>query len=220
MSSATSPQTFQELGLKPWLIQALRAVAITAPTEIQRACIPPALAGRAVIGGAKTGSGKTATFALPILQELSDDPYGVFAVILTPTRELAFQIAEQFDVLGKGVSLRTCICVGGLDMTQQALELAQRPHIIVATPGRLADHIQSSAEAVHLSRTRYLVLDEADRLLQPTFAPELEVIMDQLPKKRKTMLFTATITDSILAIRDAPPPKGQEPPFFYQCATE
>ncbi|KAJ2016853.1 putative RNA helicase, partial [Coemansia sp. S610] len=185
---------FRELGLDQWLVDSLGAMAITQPTEIQRACIKPTLEGRDIIGGAKTGSGKTAAFALPILQKLSEDPYGVFALVLTPTRELAYQIADQFNVLGKGVNIKVTVAIGGVDMMTQALELARRPHIVVATPGRLADHIESSSNAIHFQRVRYLVLDEADRLLTDTFAPDLAVIMDAIPRRRQTLLFTATMT--------------------------
>lgn len=106
--------SFTDIGLEDWLKDTLKAMAIKEPTEIQRACIPRILAGKDVIGGAKTGSGKTAAFALPILQKLSEDPYGVFALVLTPTRELAFQIAEQFRVLGKGMGVKECVVVGGM----------------------------------------------------------------------------------------------------------
>ncbi|KAJ1959965.1 putative RNA helicase, partial [Dipsacomyces acuminosporus] len=179
--------TFSELDLDQWLVDSLKAMAITRPTEIQRACIKHILAGRDVIGGAKTGSGKTAAFALPILQKLSEDPYGVYALVLTPTRELAYQIAEQFNVLGKGVNIKVSVVIGGMDMVAQALELSRRPHVVVATPGRLADHIQSSANAIHFQRVKYLVMDEADRLLTDTFAPDLAVIMDSIPKQRQTL---------------------------------
>ncbi|KAJ2477420.1 putative RNA helicase [Coemansia sp. RSA 2131] len=207
--------TFSALGLDSWLTSTLSAMSIHEPTEIQRACIGPILAGRDVIGGANTGSGKTAAFALPILQALAEDPFGVFAVVLTPTRELAVQIGEQFGVLGKGVNIKVTVAIGGVDMVTQALSLSRRPHIVVATPGRLADLIESSADAVHLRRVRFVVLDEADRLLTETFAPDLAVIMDAVPKKRQTLLFTATMTDSILALRDR---EGAQP-FVHLCDT-
>ncbi|KAJ2724615.1 putative RNA helicase [Coemansia sp. Benny D115] len=211
--------SFKDLGLDKWLVDSLGAMAITQPTEIQRACIPHVLKGRDVIGGAKTGSGKTAAFALPILQKLSEDPYGVFAIVLTPTRELAYQIAEQFSVLGKGVNLKVTVAIGGIDMMSQALELSKRPHVVVATPGRLADHIQSNSDAVHFRGVQFLVLDEADRLLTDTFAPDLAVIMEAIPKKRQTLLFTATMTSSILALRDRPRDGDQLPPFVHLCDT-
>lgn len=224
---------FSDLGVEDWLIETLKAMSIKAPTEIQRACIPPILAGKDVIGGAKTGSGKTAAFALPILQQLSRDPYGVFALVLTPTRELAFQIAEQFRVLGKGMGVKECVVVGGmgklyimclfnsncfslLDMMKQALELAKRPHVIIATPGRLRDHIRSSSGAVDLRRCKFLVMDEADRMLSTTFVSDLEVILPLMPKERQTLLFTATMTESILALRDAEEDPSKKP-FVHVC---
>ncbi|CAG8482594.1 5098_t:CDS:2 [Ambispora leptoticha] len=211
--------TFEDLGLEAWLVDALRAMSIRFPTEIQTACIPPILAGRDCIGGAKTGSGKTAAFALPILQKLSQDPYGIFALVLTPTRELAFQIAEQFRVLGKGINLKECVVVGGLDMMSQALELSRSPHVVIATPGRLVDHINSSANAVNLKKIQFLVLDEADRLLSSTFSNDLDVIFDNIPQKRQTLLFTATMTESIYALSD-PDKEPSKRPFLYQVKSE
>lgn len=113
-SIAPEGTSFLDIGVEPWLNETLKSMSIKEPSEIQRACIPPILAGKDVIGGAKTGSGKTAAFALPIIQKLSQDPYGVYALVLTPTRELAFQIAEQFRVLGKGMGIKECVVVGGM----------------------------------------------------------------------------------------------------------
>lgn len=109
--------------------------------------------GRDIIGTAYTGSGKTAAFALPILQRLAKDPYGVYALVMTPTRELAYQISDQFRALGAGMSLRQAVVIGGLDMQQQARELAKRPHIVIATPGRLADLIKVRCNLCAISRT-------------------------------------------------------------------
>ncbi|KAI8065531.1 P-loop containing nucleoside triphosphate hydrolase protein [Gongronella butleri] len=209
---APKTASFNDLGIDAWLVDTLHSMQIKEPTEIQRACIPPVLAGKDVIGGAKTGSGKTATFALPILQKLAEDPYGVYAVVLTPTRELAYQIAEQFRVLGKGIGLRECVVVGGMDMMTQALELAKRPHVIIATPGRLRDHLESSSGAVDLSRVQFLVLDEADRLLSSTFVSDLGILFGKMPEKRQTLLFTATMTESILALKE-----GKKKPFVHVC---
>ncbi|GET03738.1 probable ATP-dependent RNA helicase DDX49 [Rhizophagus clarus] len=214
-----SLKTFEELGLNPWLIDALKAMSIKFPSAIQRACIPPILKGKDCIGGAKTGSGKTAAFALPILQKLSEDPFGVFALVLTPTRELAFQIADQFRVLGKSINLKECVVVGGLDMMSQSLQLSRKPHVVIATPGRLVDHINSSAIAPCLSRIRFLVLDEADRLLSDTFAEDLATIFDTIPKKRQTLLFTATMTESILQLQDVQEDPGKKP-FVYQMKSD
>ncbi|KAH9983220.1 DEAD-domain-containing protein [Russula compacta] len=208
--------TFSSLGISPPLLLALSKMAIHAPTEIQRACIPPLLEGRDCIGNAKTGSGKTIAFALPILQRLSVDPYGIFALVLTPTRELAFQISEQFVVLGSPLNVRTAVVVGGMDMIAQAIELGNRPHVIVATPGRLVDHLRSSSAEWDLSRVKFFILDEADRLLTPSFADDLAHIFGALPKDRQTALFTATWTPSMDLIADAAPKPGKQRPFIHK----
>jgi ATP-dependent RNA helicase DDX49/DBP8 len=172
------------------------------PTPVQRACIPAVLAGRDCIGIAHTGSGKTASFALPLLQRLAADPYGVFALVMTPTRELASQISEHFIALSAGFTLRVAVCVGGEDVCRQAAALARKPHIVVATPGRLRDHVESHAGSREaLSRVACLVLDEADRLLEPSFEPELAVLLAALPSSRQTLLFSATLTPAVAALQ-------------------
>ncbi|KAF9075897.1 P-loop containing nucleoside triphosphate hydrolase protein [Rhodocollybia butyracea] len=209
------PATFSELGVSSTIQNALKTLSIHTPTEIQSVCIPPLLAGRDCIGNAKTGSGKTLAFALPIIQKLSADPYGIFALVLTPTRELAFQISEQFAVVGNAINVRTAVIVGGMDMMAQALELGNRPHIVIATPGRMVDHLKSSGSGEwNLSRVKFLVLDEADRLLSSSFVPELSYLFDVLPKERQTCLFTATLTPSIENVANAPPRPGKQKPFI------
>jgi len=160
------------------------------------------LKGQDCVGCAKTGSGKTLAFALPILHTLSDDPYGIYALILTPTRELAYQIADNFRVIGKPIGLRDVVVVGGRDMVLQGRDLATRPHIVIATPGRLADHLES-CKTFSLKKIKYLVLDEADRLLEESggFAGQLKTIFDNLPSKKQTLLFSATITESMEELR-------------------
>ena len=191
-------RSFDATGLENWLVKSCNGVGLTRPTDVQWHCIPEVLAGRDVMASAETGSGKTAAFALPILQLLNKDPFGIFALVLTPTRELAFQIEEQFAALGPSMGLRQCVVVGGLDMMRQATELCKRPHVVIATPGRLADHIESShGVAAALRKTRILVLDEADRLFEATFEKELGVILGALPQERRTLLFSATMTQSI-----------------------
>ncbi|KAI1786697.1 P-loop containing nucleoside triphosphate hydrolase protein [Ganoderma leucocontextum] len=210
------PTTFETMGISSGLVSALAKMSIRSPTQIQAACIPPLLAGRDCIGNAKTGSGKTIAFALPILQKLSLDPYGIFALVLTPTRELAFQISEQFAVLGAPLNLRTAVVVGGVDMMAQALELGHRPHVVVATPGRIVDLLKSTSGEWDLSRVKFLVLDEADRLLTPSFAPELSYLFETLPKERQTCLFTATLTAAVERVADAPPKHGKQKPFIHR----
>jgi ATP-dependent RNA helicase DDX47/RRP3 len=155
-TSNTPPETFKELGLIDPLLEALDKINFTKPTEIQQEALPHALEGRDIIGVAETGSGKTAAFALPILQKLWDEPKGLFACILAPTRELAYQIAQQFESLGSAMGVRSLVLVGGMDRMQQAVGLAKRPHIIVATPGRLNDHLQNT-KGFSLRSLKFLV---------------------------------------------------------------
>ncbi|XP_028299570.1 putative ATP-dependent RNA helicase DDX49 [Gouania willdenowi] len=209
---------FSSLGLSDWLIQQCKQVGINKPTEVQENCVPAILQGRDCMGCAKTGSGKTAAFVLPVLQKLSEDPYGIFCLVLTPTRELAYQISEQFRVLGKPLGLRECIIVGGMDMVAQALELSNQPHVVVATPGRLADHIRSS-NTFSMRRIQFLILDEADRLLEQgctDFTKDLEVILGFLPAKRQTLLFSATLTDTLQELKTI----AMNQPFFWESKSE
>ena len=197
------PPTFQDLGIIDQLCEACTKLAYTAPTPIQQRAIPLALAGTDIIGLAETGSGKTAAFALPILQSLLARPQPLFALVLAPTRELAHQTAAAFEALGAGLAARTTCIVGGLDMTPQAVALARRPHVVVATPGRLLDHLENT-KGFSLRALKYLVLDEADRLLDMDFGPVLDKILKVLPRDgRTTMLFSATATSGVEALQRA-----------------
>ncbi|EIM22525.1 DEAD-domain-containing protein [Wallemia mellicola CBS 633.66] len=211
----SSASTFADYGVHPSLCNALKSLNITTPTEIQKSCMAEIMNGRDCIASAKTGSGKTIAFGLPILQHLTKDPYGICAIILTPTRELAFQIADQFHALGGHLNLRAPVVVGGMDMMEQAIELQRRPHVVIATPGRFADLLKSKGEEWNLNKVKYLVLDEADRLLSTTFAPELSEIFSHLPTKRQTLLFTATATPAIISLKDKKPAEGKQPPFVH-----
>lgn len=209
---------FSSLGLSDWLVKQCQQMGINKPTAVQVNCVPAILQGRDCMGCAKTGSGKTAAFVLPVLQKLSEEPYGIFCLVLTPTRELAYQIAEQFRVLGKPLGLRDCIIVGGMDMVTQALELSNQPHVVVATPGRLADHIRSS-NTFNLSKIQFLIMDEADRLLEQgctDFTKDLETIMSILPAKRQTLLFSATLTDTLQELKNI----AMNQPFFWESKSE
>lgn len=155
-----------------------------------------ALSGKDVIGLAETGSGKTAAFALPILQSLLENPQRYFALVLTPTRELAFQISEQFEALGASIGVKCTVIVGGLEMVSQAMQLAKKPHIIIATPGRLVDHLENT-KGFNLKAIQYLVMDEADRILNMDFEVELDKILKVLPRERRTFLFSATMTKKV-----------------------
>lgn len=215
--------SFKKLGVLKWLDESLAAVQIHTPTSIQEACIPLILKGHDCIGGAKTGSGKTIAFGAPMLTKWSEDPTGIFGVILTPTRELALQIAEQFAALGATMNIKVSVIVGGEDIVKQALELQTRPHFVIATPGRLADHILNSGEDTicGLRRVKFLVLDEADRLLSNSFSSDLQRCFQVLPKseERQTLLFTATVTDAVRALKDKPVAEGKLPVFIHEVET-
>ncbi|KAK6104752.1 DEAD/DEAH box helicase family protein [Brugia pahangi] len=210
--------TFAELGLSKWLCDQLRHLAINTPTPVQINCIPHILAGSDVLGCAKTGTGKTLAFGLPILHELAVDPYGICALILTPTRELAMQIGDQFAALGVSIGLKIGIIVGGKDRVAQSSDLARRPHIVVATPGRLADHLESDSENTGklFEKLRFLVLDEGDRLLDGQYSIELKTILTFLPKQRQTLLFSATITSALSQLHQVSVKK----PYFFEDKSE
>ncbi|KAI9785136.1 MAG: putative RNA helicase [Geoglossum umbratile] len=220
-------ENFASLGVHPWLVSSLAAMAITRPSGIQKGCIPKILEGRDCIGGSRTGSGKTVAFAVPILQKWAEDPIGIFAVVLTPTRELALQIFEQFKAISSPQSLKAILVTGGADMREQALALSRRPHVVIATPGRLADHIRTSGEDTicGLRRARIVVLDEADRLLsagEGTMLPDVEECLSALPPsaQRQTLLFTATLTPEVHALKALPRPAGRAEVFVCEVDTE
>ncbi|KAG5354261.1 ribosomal RNA processing protein [Termitomyces sp. Mn162] len=201
--TSTEPKaTFESLGLINPLLQALNQVGYKAPTDIQLEALPHALEGRDIIGVASTGSGKTAAFALPILQKLWDEPKGLFACVLAPTRELAYQISQQFESLGSAMGVRCAVIVGGMDLPAQAIALAKRPHIVVATPGRLIDHLENT-KGFSLRGIKFLVLDEADRLLDMDFGPIIDKILKLIPRERTTYLFSATMTSKVAKLQRA-----------------
>jgi len=206
---------FRKLGLGKWLSRQCEEMGLNKPTEIQENCIPQILNGKDCIGCAKTGSGKTAAFGLPIIQKLSEDIYGIFALVLTPTRELAVQISDQFRVFGKGINIRLSVVIGGLDMVEQGRELSQHPHIVIATPGRLAALVESGV-SFSLKKIKYLVLDEADRLLEKSFENDLEVIFDSISEERQTLIFSATLTDTINTLREM---TGKSP-YCYEVKSD
>jgi ATP-dependent RNA helicase DDX47/RRP3 len=194
--------TFRSLGIKETLCEAIAGLGWTTPSEIQAQSIPEALQGRDVIGLAETGSGKTGAFAIPILHALLDNPQRLFALVLAPTRELAFQINEVFEALGAAISLRTVCVVGGIDMMTQAIALAKKPHVIVGTPGRLVDHLQNT-KGFSLRTLKYFVLDEADRMLSMDFEEEINQILAVIPRERNTFLFSATMTSKVAKLQKA-----------------
>lgn len=195
-------KSWKELGVCEELVQACEALGWKQPTPIQNECLPWALQGRDIIGLAETGSGKTAAFAIPVIQRLLEKPQRFYSVALAPTRELCVQIGETFESLGVGISLQTTVLVGGLDMTSQAMALSKRPHCIVASPGRLVDHLENT-KGFHLRTVKYLIMDEADRLLSMDFEDALDKILQVLPKDRNTFLFSATMTSKVAKLQRA-----------------
>jgi ATP-dependent RNA helicase DDX47/RRP3 len=202
-ADAEPKKTFADLGLREELCDACDHLKFKNPTPIQTQAIPLAIEGRDVIGLAETGSGKTAAFVLPILQSLLDKPQPLFGLILAPTRELAYQIAQQVDALGSIINVKCATLVGGMDMVPQAIALSKRPHIVVATPGRLLDHLENT-KGFSLKHLKYLVLDEADRLLDLDFGPVLDKILKVLPRDgRHTYLFSATMSSKVESLQRA-----------------
>ena len=188
--------TFSELELHPTLLANLRAQGYVTPTPIQTEAIPAALAGRNLVGLAQTGTGKTAAFVLPILQHLLDGRRGpIRALIVTPTRELADQVNAAVQVLGQGTGLRSAAIYGGVGMEPQERALRAGLDIVVACPGRLLDHLNRGS--LRLDRVETLVLDEADRMLDMGFLPDIRRVIAALPVKRHTMLFSATLSPEL-----------------------
>jgi len=201
--------SFPDLGLCQELLRAIEELGYTQPTPVQIQAIPVVLAGRDLLAGAQTGTGKTAAFAWPILERLrqhantSTSParHAIRALVLTPTRELAVQVEESFRFYGKHLPLRSAVVYGGVNMDPQVAELREGREIVVATPGRLLDHVQS--KTINLSQVQIFVLDEADRMLDMGFIRDIRRIMEQLPKKRQNLLFSATFSSEIKALADS-----------------
>jgi ATP-dependent RNA helicase RhlE len=196
--------SFSSLGLLPELVRAVAEEGYEQPTPIQQEAIPLALAGRDLIGSAQTGTGKTAAFVLPILQRLSSskqNEHGIRALVLVPTRELAEQVLQSVRAYGRHLDLTAAAVYGGVGLEPQTRALRRRADIVVATPGRLLDHMERGH--VDYSRLEVLVLDEADRMLDMGFAPDVRRILAALPAERQTMLFSATISPEVDALARA-----------------
>ncbi|WP_118182137.1 DEAD/DEAH box helicase [Paraburkholderia phosphatilytica] len=201
--AAVEAVTFDHFGLAPDVLKAIAEQGYTTPTPIQAQAIPVVLTGRDVMGAAQTGTGKTASFSLPIIQRLlplastsaSPARHPVRALILTPTRELADQVAANVQSYAKHTPLRSAVVFGGVDMNPQSAELRRGVEVLIATPGRLLDHVQQ--KTAQLGQVQILVLDEADRMLDMGFLPDLQRILNLLPKERQTLLFSATFSPEI-----------------------
>ena len=193
-----APLTFASLGLSAELLDAVRDAGYTVPTPIQRQAIPVALKGRDLIGLAQTGTGKTAAFTLPILQRLVGGPRRTRALVLTPTRELCVQVEESFQKYGKHTGIDCIPVYGGVGLEPQQKALREGVDVVIATPGRLLDHLER--QNVVFDDLEVLVLDEADRMLDMGFAPQLNRIVAQIPPYRQTLLFSATMPPEVEAL--------------------
>ncbi len=205
-SALEAATSFADLRLSPEILRALADIGYTTPTPIQKQAIPLVLAGRDLLAQAQTGTGKTAAFALPLMERLK--PYAntstsparhpVRALVLTPTRELAIQVHDNIVAYGKYLPLRCAVVYGGVALETQEATLRAGVEILVATPGRLLDH--AGNRTVQLNQVRFLVLDEADRMLDMGFAPDLKRILALLPGQRQTLLFSATFSEEIIRL--------------------
>ncbi len=189
-------QSFYGLGIAPRILDILESIKFKVPTPIQLKAIPIALQGKDIIGVAQTGTGKTHSFAIPMVQCLAQKKGA--GLVLAPTRELAIQIDEAFQIVARPFGIRTACLIGGASMYEQIRTLRKNPRVIIATPGRLIDHMEQ--RNILLNYVVMLVLDEADRMLDMGFAPQVDKILRFLPKERQTMLFSATIPREVMQI--------------------
>ena len=189
-------QSFYGLGIAPKILELIDRMKFKIPTPIQYKAIPVAIEGKDVIGIAQTGTGKTLAFGIPMIQRLAQSQ--ARGLVLVPTRELALQVEETIRKVGQTLGMHTAVLIGGASMYNQVNALRRHPRVIVATPGRLIDHL--GQRTVNLNDVRILVLDEADRMLDMGFAPQIEQILQYLPKERQTMLFSASIPEKIISI--------------------
>jgi len=197
LKTAEPEVTFGGLGIAPKLLDTLLKMGFTSPTSIQHKAIPVAVEGKDIIGIAQTGTGKTLAFGIPLVQQIlkSGNKKGL---IVLPTRELALQVNESIQKIGRPFGLKTAVLIGGSSSYAQIRELRGNPHIVIGTPGRINDLVQQ--RALNLQNVTILVLDEADRMLDMGFAPQINKIIKLLPKDRQTMLFSATMPDGIVKI--------------------
>jgi superfamily II DNA/RNA helicase len=192
--------TFYKFDLSPEILESLTLLRYLEPTQIQEEVIPVALQGHDILGKSQTGTGKTAAFAIPLCEKVLWDENLPQALVLEPTRELAVQVQTEIFHIGRKKRLKVPAVFGGMPVDKQALSLKQKSHIVVGTPGRVMDHIRR--DNLNLSQIRYLVIDEADLMLQMGFIDEVKEIIELLPKKRVTMLFSATIQDAVKELAD------------------
>ena len=189
-------ETFSDLGLAPKILERLTQLKFTVPTPIQRKAIPIAVVGKDVIGIAQTGTGKTLAFVAPMLQQIAQRKKK--GLVIVPTRELAIQVEEQLLQIGRPLGIRQALIIGGAPMFRQINDIRRNPHVIIGTPGRIIDHLEQAT--LKLSDVGILVLDEADRMLDMGFAPQIKRVLEHVPKDRQTMLFSATMPVEIVGL--------------------
>jgi len=189
--------TFNGLGIAPSILDTLLKLGFKTPTSIQHKAIPAAIEGKDIIGIAQTGTGKTLAFGIPLIQQILKTRNGKGLIVL-PTRELALQVNEAIQKIGRDFGIKTAVLIGGASIREQIRELHGNPHIIIGTPGRINDHIEQ--RTLNLNSVTVLVLDEADRMFDMGFAPQINKILRVLPKEKQTMLFSATMPEGIAKI--------------------
>jgi ATP-dependent RNA helicase RhlE len=211
-TAPTGGDSFSGLGIAPAILEVLDRNKYTVPTPIQKAAIPGCIEGKDMIGVAQTGTGKTLAFGIPMIQAmLQGKGHGL---VVLPTRELALQVDETLQKIGGPLGVRTAVLIGGASMNLQRNMIRNKPHIVVATPGRLIDHLEQ--KTITLKAVAVLVLDEADRMLDMGFAPQINKILAEVPKTRQTMLFSATMPTEIVSIAT----KHMQLPLRVEVATQ
>ena len=212
-------ETFEQMKLEKWIKKIIKYLSYKEPTEVQKYIIPQILNDKSVIAISKTGTGKTASFCLPILSELSKNPFGLYAIILEPTRELVLQVEEKLKLFSTGFNLRMCSIIGGEDYTTQLKELDKIPHIIIATPGRLVSFLENNYIKL-VQNLRYFVMDEFDQLLDNTIRPDIDKIITYLPDDRITLFFSATIMQTKEELKKYLGKNDKEEIYYYNNNTD
>ena len=211
--------SFEKMKLEKWIKKVINYLAYKEPTEVQKYVIPQILKDKNVIAISKTGTGKTASFCLPILSELSKNPFGLYAIILEPTRELVLQVEEKLKLFSTGFNLRMCSIIGGEDFTTQLNELDKIPHIIIATPGRLVSFLENNYIKL-VQNLRYFVMDEFDQLLDETIKPDIDKIITYLPDERITLFFSATIMQTKEELKKYIGKNNKDEIYYYNNNTD
>ena len=206
--------SFENMKLEKWIKKIIKYLSYKEPTEVQKYIIPQILKNKSVIAISKTGTGKTASFCLPILSELSKNPFGLYAIILEPTRELVLQVEEKLKLYSTGFNLRMCSIIGGEDFTSQLRELDKIPHIIIATPGRLISFLENNYIKL-VENLKYFVMDEFDQLLNETIKPDIDKIIEYLPDERISLFFSATIIQTKEELKKYMGKNDKEEIYYY-----